>query len=170
MSKIILVIASQGFQPLEYGIPKKILEKAGHIVITASDTIKEARAGDMSRANVDITIKNAIPVVADAFFIIGGPGALVYLDNPESYVIIKKWAESGKPFGAICISPRILAKAGVLKGKKATGWNDDGELNEIFEHAGATYIMESVVLDGNLITADGPASAEAFARTILQKI
>ena len=40
--------------------------------------------------------------------------------------------KAGKIVGAICYSPRILAKAGILKDKKATGWNDDHELEATF--------------------------------------
>ena len=61
------------------------------------------------------------------------------LDNDISYNFLKQAQQHNISYGAICISPRILAKAGVLKGKKATGWNDDHELEGVFKEYGVKY-------------------------------
>ena len=76
-------------------------------------------------------------------------------------------SHEGMPYGAICISPRILANAGLLRGKRATGWNGDGELQEIFSSQNVTYEQSAVVTDGRVITADGPMSAGEFGQAIV---
>ena len=73
-----------------------------------------------------------------------------------------------KPYGAICISSRILAAAGVLSGKKATGWDDDNKLAHIFKKHNVEYIKESIVIDENVVTAIGPSAAQEFAQGILK--
>ena len=193
IKKVVFVIASEGFQPIEYGDAKKALEVAGHQVVTVSDKAGVAVAGDGSEVKVDLTVRDLVanhltpaPLLGkeratyDALFFIGGPGALAHLDNEESYKLLREWekigkpdfakATPGKPYGAICISPRILAKAGVLQNKKATGWDNDGELAGILSALGAEYVREPVVVDGNLITANGPSAAREWGETIAEML
>ncbi|PIR71487.1 MAG: hypothetical protein COU43_02395, partial [Candidatus Nealsonbacteria bacterium CG10_big_fil_rev_8_21_14_0_10_37_25] len=74
-----------------------------------------------------------------------------------------------KVLASICISPVILAKAGVLKGKKATVWSSpmDKVPVRILEENEAIYQDKSVVADGKIVTANGPAAAEKFAKAII---
>ena len=66
----------------------------------------------------------------------------------------------------------VFAKAGVLDGKKATVWSSPTfkESVETLEANGAIYVNESVVVDGNIITANGPEAAEEYGKTILDKL
>lgn len=171
MKKVLFIIAHDGFQPMEYSAPKKILESAGIEVVTASDLggVAVSLIGQ-EQAKVDVALSEVEVSDYVGLFFIGGAGALEHLDNDQSYEIIRKAAAGGKIFGAICISPRILAKAGVLKNKKATGWDGDNELGAILSSAGAEYIREPVVIDGNLITVDGPSAAEAFGKAVASKL
>lgn len=169
--RLLFVIASEGFQPMEYFEPKKVLENAGVKIITGSDKKgKAVSAYTAETAEATVALEEVNTNDYDGVFLVGGPGAIEYLNNEKTYKIIREVANSGKPWGAICISPRILAAAGVLVGKKATGWDGDGELGKIFKKAGAEYVNEPVVVDNNLITATGPSVALAWGETILQKL
>jgi len=66
---------------------------------------------------------------------------------------------------AICLAPAILAKAGILKGKKATVW--EGARNKVVA-GGAAYREGPVVIDGKIITANGPSAAAQFGKSIKQ--
>lgn len=165
--KVALVVAHDGFQPMEYGEPKKILETAGVTVVTVSDQPGTAVSKIGDKAVVDVTISEMNPTEYDGIFLIGGPGALKHLDTAATHSLMSQAAASGKPWGAICISPRILAEAGLLQGKHFTGWNNDAELEKISMSVGAWYTAEPVVVDGTLITADGPESAKEFGEAIL---
>lgn len=165
--QIILVVAHEGYQHEEYGIPKKLLEDAGFFILTASDKPGTATGKDGSTTPVDLTL-DAIDINnCSGLFFIGGPGAMEHLDNDLSYDLIKKSAQADKPLGAICIATRILAKAGVLTKKQATGWNGDGELGAIFKEYGVQYVDKDVVVDGTLITATGPHAAQEFGEKII---
>lgn len=171
MSKVLFIIAHEGFQPVEYNDPKNILQENGVEVFTASNLSGVAKAAYGGEdVAVDLLIKDVDVADYDGIFFIGGPGALENLDNDESYKVAKQTSDSGKLWGAICIAPRILAHAGVLKDKKVTGWDDDNELGEILTEAGAEYIHEPVVTDGKLITATGPKAAAEWGRKILENL
>ncbi len=165
--KILLVVAGTGYQQTEYGVPKKILEDAGFVVHTASDIPKQATAKDGSMTLVDITLPKINADDYDGIFFIGGPGAINHLDNQESNRILNEIMILDRPYGAICIAPRILAKAHVLVGKKATGWNEDGKLEEIFRSNNVEYLSQAVVVDGNTVTASGPEAATEFGQAII---
>ena len=164
---ILLIVASEGFQHIEYRTPKKVLEEAGFTIITASNKPSAAIAKDGSTTNVDVVLDQVNVNDYDGIFFIGGPGALEHLDNQTSYTVIKAAADAKKPLGAICVSTRILAKAGVLKQKRATGWDGDDLLGQLYHEHDVVYIPEEVVVDENIITATGPKAAQEFAEQII---
>lgn len=164
---VLLVIASQDYQPVEYLHTKDELEHGGIAVTTASDKMGQAQATDGSVTAVDIDLKKVNMTDFDGIFFIGGSGALDHLDNSTSYALLTKAAATNKPCGAICISTRILARAGVLKGKKATGWNVDGKLPDILKKYGASYEEADVMVDGKVVTANGPIVAHQFGLAIV---
>ena len=168
---VLLLVAQQGFQSKEYFDTKQELEDAGIAVTTAAPMRDEA----VSHKGEDIVPDLALSEVKlsdyDGVFAIGGPGALEYLDNEETARIFKEAQElKNYPYGAICISPRILAKAGALSGKRATGWDNDGKLQDIFDNHGVIRVKDTVVADGIVVTADGPLAAHDFGKKIAEVI
>ena len=169
--KVLLIIASKGYQPIEFNEPCKLLQENGFKVFTASDKSGQAVASDGSTTVVNFTLDEVKPEDFDAVFVIGGPGAMKHLDNPKTHKIVQAInKDMYKLFGAICIAPRILANAGVLDFRNVTGWDGDNKLSEILEKAGATYIHSGVVVDNNLITATGPEAAKDFAQAIVKEL
>ncbi len=166
--KVVLLIAHDGYQQVEYGVTLEILASENIHVITASDEAGVAFAKDSSSTNVDITVQQILPMEIDGLFLIGGPGALTCLDTEPVHQLLQNMMALNKPYGAICIATRILAFAQVLGGKKATGWNEDHELEALYKRSAATYVHEPVVIDHNLVTATGPEAAQAFAQAILK--
>ena len=168
MAKVLFVIAHEGFRDEECFEPKDVL-KDQEVVIASTETTpaKGALGGEITP---DITIDEALDRINefDAVVFVGGPGAKVYFDNPTAHKI----AQNAKNIlAAICIAPVTLAKAGVLKGKKATVWDDGkGTQAKILEDNGATYVAEDVVVDGNIVTANGPKAAKKFGEAILAKL
>ncbi len=162
MAKILSIIAPQDYQDKEYEDSKSALEKKGHTVITASST-KEAHGKFGGIVQADILIKDANPDDYDAIALIGGPGCYQFFQSPILHTLAKSFFEAGKPTGAICAAPMILAHAGLLRDKKATCWEGEGTN---LQNLGAIYTGKSVQIDENLITAAGPASAKKFGKLI----
>jgi protease I len=72
---------------------------------------------------------------------------------------------AGRPVAAICLSPPVLARAGVLAGKRATTFPAERAIVEL-KRGGATYVEEPVVQDGIIVTANGPEAATAFGEAL----
>ncbi len=168
--KIAMVIAFRDFRDEEYFIPKGILEKAGFKVATISSSLGGAIAKLGGEAEVDFLLKEVSPADFQALLFIGGPGAVNYFDDPVCHQLSRDFLEPGKILGAICIAPAILAKAGVLKGRKATVWSSamDKSAVKILKNSGAIYLSQPVVVDDNIITANGPLAAKEFALAIIE--
>jgi protease I len=164
---IALAIAHTDYQPVEYGVTKKVLENAGYTIVTVSDEPGLATATDGSTTLVAMTLAECDHEKLDGIFFIGGSGTLEHLDNQYSYDLLNKMHEMGKPIGGICIATRILACAGVLSGKRATGWDGDNALSAVFKEHGVNYVKESCVVDEGIVTAVDPTAALEFAENII---
>lgn len=162
---IAIIVSSKDFRDEEYFISLDILSRSEK-VITFSDKkgIIVGAEGGEGEAEKTLEEFNAKDFSATVF--IGGPGCLRQLDNENGYRIAR---ESEGVLAAICISPIILAKAGVLKGVSATVWSSTMEKNplRILKEHGALYIDKPVVVDGLIVTANGPDAVEEFASTVL---
>ncbi len=168
--KVLIVVAHDGYQQIEYQIPKKALTQAGFLVVTASNKPGTATAKDKSTTKVDLTVEQVIAGDYDAIIFVGGPGTLDNLDNQISYQLITEAVDLGKLVAAICIATRILAHASVLDGIAATGWNGDDELGEIYDEYGVIYESAPVVIDQGFITATDPSAANDFADAIVREL
>ena len=166
---IAMVIAFRNFRDEEYLVPKEILEKAGASITTVSNKEGIARGAGGSEAKVDLLVSQVNMDNFDALVFVGGPGCLENLDNKDSYNLIQEAIQKKKLLASICISPVILAKSGVLKGKKATVWHSPLYRSSIkaLEDNGAIFEDKKVVVDGNIITANGPQAAKEFGLTII---
>lgn len=76
---------------------------------------------------------------------------------------LKEFYAAGKPLAAICAAPMVLARAGILKGHRATIYDEMEQ-----ELCGAEYSSEKVVVSGNIITSKGPGTAIDFALSIIE--
>ncbi len=168
--KVVMVVASENFRDEEYFEPKAILEERGVIVKTASNKVGVARGVGGREVTVDLLVTDVNPADFDAVIFIGGPGSLEHLDNDNSYQLVQSTLGQKKILAAICVSPVIVAKASVLKDKEATVWSspEDRSAVQILEENGAKYVDKPVVVDGQIITANGPAAAQEFGQKIAE--
>ena len=72
--------------------------------------------------------------------------------------------ESGKLVAAICHAGWMLASAGIVDGRRVTGYTP---IHDDVVNAGGTWVDEEVVEDGNIITSRTPPDLPAFARAIV---
>lgn len=167
MKKAVFIIAPVNFRDEEFREPKAILEKAGVAVTVASSTTGIAKGKLGLTVKPDIMLKDVIVADYDAVVFIGGGGAEVYLDDAQAHRIAQEAHKQAKLLAAICIAPAILARAGVLKGKKATVFpGDEGELKA----HGAVYTGAAVEKDGMIITGAGPQAAVQFGQALAEAL
>lgn len=154
------VFLADGFEEIEALAVVDILRRCGietkTVSITDSLTVNGTHGVPVT---ADIKLSDADLDAADALILPGGlPGA----DNLQACDTLNKALlkafEDGRIVAAICAAPKVLGALGIVNGKKATCYPGvEGQLT------GATYLTDSVVRDGNLITSRGPATATAFA-------
>jgi len=170
---VLMVIAPKDFRDEELLETRKVIEDAGAKVTLASSTLSEVKGMFGARARPDILLECAKASDYDAVVFVGGSGSKVYFEDAKAHALAKGAASAGKVLCAICIAPSILAKAGLLKGRKATVWDDLGAAGPFsgnLKKGGATLSADDVVRDGKIITANGPAAAAKFGRTIIEAI
>lgn len=173
MKKIALIIAFKGFQDQEYFETRRVLELAGYQVDVFSSQIGLARGAEGGEVKIDTSLDQLALRHYWALVLIGGPGALKSLDNDLVYSLVREaFSSQDLILAAICIAPLILVRSVDLKDRSMTVWSSSLDRSAVkeLEQRGVNYLDQPVVTDGRLITADGPESAELFARTILSEL
>lgn len=165
--KILMVIAHQNFRDEEYEIPHQILENKGIEITVASSSLDEAAGKLGMKVKPDLLLEDVEIEEYDGVVFIGGPGASEYFSNPVALDLAKKAYEERKVVAAICIAPSILAKAGILAGKKATAFPSE---TQNLKAKGAIYTGQASQKDGNIITANGPQAAGEFSQKIIEAL
>jgi len=165
--KVLMVIACPDFRDEELFTPRKIFEEKG-LAVTVAANAKGPCTGMMGgTAAADLLVKEARAADYDAVVFVGGLGAKVFFDDKDAHALAADAAGQGKVTAAICIAPSILARAGVLKGRKATVWKGE-TFTAILAEGGARLGDGDVVVDGKIVTADGPEAAASFAAKVIE--
>jgi len=168
--KVLIVIAPEKFRDEEFDIPAAALAKA-EIGYDVASTIRGTCSGMLgAKAEAALSLREADPQNYDGILIVGGGGAQSYLwDNTVLRGMVTAFHASAKVVAAICLAPVILARAGILMGRKATVFKTPISLKEM-KAGGAVPSDKAVVKDGRIITADGPAAAAEFAEIFIHTL
>ncbi|HEX3773997.1 MAG TPA: type 1 glutamine amidotransferase domain-containing protein, partial [Polyangiaceae bacterium] len=158
------ILATDGFEQVELEQPRAMLEAAGATTILVAPKAGKVQGfhhhdkGDA--LPVDRTLDEADPSEFDALMLPGGalnPDAL--RANPQAVAFVKAFADANKPIAAICHGPWTLVEADAVRGRTMTSWPS---IKTDLKNAGATWVDEAVVVDGNLITSRKPDDIPAF--------
>jgi protease I len=161
------VIAPERFRDEELLEPQRALEACGVTVTVASTRSGVAHGTRGARVRVDCTVRRARAAGYDGLAIAGGAGAPAHLwDSEPLRALARSLVAAGRPVGAICLAPPVLARAGLLAGRRATTFPSDRAIVEL-KRGGATYVEQAVVLDGTVVTARGPEAAAAFGEALI---
>lgn len=165
--KAVMLIAQRDFRDEELFDTKSVLEQNNIDVRVAAPNNETAMGKLGAMVQPNLSFSEIEPARFNAIVLIGGPGAYDLIDNKQIHELILKFQQTGKIVAAICIAPAILARSGVLGGKKATvHFSGVSFLSEV----GAVYTEADVERDGNIITANGPAAASLFGQAIVDAL
>jgi len=168
--KVLIVVPPENFRDEELAGPIAEFEKAGIQYDIASTKKGVCRGMLGARATASLSLEEVEPSVYAGIVIVGGSGSPVHLWNSDLLVqLVKYFSKSNRLVAAICLSPVVLARAGILKGKKATCFESPPATKEMLR-AGADLSAGPVVVDGNVITANGPAAAGEFAGAVVRAL
>jgi protease I len=165
----VAVLATDGFEQVELETPVAALRADGADVEVVSPKAGQIQGWvhlDRGRpVPVDTDLAEADPEDYDALVLPGGvinPDSLRLIDPAIEF--IRSFAEADKPIAAICHGPWTLINAEAVVGKTMTSWPS---LQVDLENAGALWVDEEVVEDGNLITSRKPADLPAFCERVI---
>ena len=169
---IAFLAAAEGIERVELTEPWAAVVEAGGSPVLLSPEKGEVQTFDhLDKAEtlpVDKAVKDADLADYDALVLPGGvanPDAL-RLDG-DAVGFIRDFVGTGKPVAAICHAPWTLVEAGVLQGRTLTSWPS---LRTDITNAGATWVDQQVVKDGNLITSRNPDDLPAFTKALLDAL
>ena len=165
----IAVLAADGFEKVELVVPLRALKSAGAKVDVVSLRHGRIRGVNLhlpaSRVRVDKTIGEADPGDYDGLLL---PGGFINPDllrqSAPAREFVRAFAGGGKPIATLCHGPWVLASAGLLDGRTLTSWPG---IRDDLVNAGATWLDQELVRDGNLTTSRGPQDMKAFVRGML---
>ncbi len=166
----IAVLATDGVEQVELTEPVKALKAAGaevKVVSNKDDEIQAFKHHDKgTMIPVDESLADAEPDDFDGLVLPGGvinPDALRLV--PKAIEFVRHFVARKKPIAAICHGPWTLIDAGGVRGKKMTSWPS---LKTDLSNAGAKWIDEEVVADGELVTSRKPDDIPAFNKKIIE--
>ena len=167
---IAFLAAGEGTEQVELTEPWQAVEQAGgtpKLVSPAEGQIQgfnHLDKGDMF--DVDVPIGQADAADFDGLVL---PGGVANPDNlrtmPQAVGFAKSFFDQGKPVAAICHAPWTLVEADVVRGKRMTSWPS---LQTDLRNAGADWVDEEVVVDGNLVTSRKPDDLKAFCAKLVE--
>jgi 4-methyl-5(b-hydroxyethyl)-thiazole monophosphate biosynthesis len=163
-----LVFLATGFEEIETVTVVDVLRRAGVDVTVAGLTpnVTEGKHGMRivpDKSVDDIKVEDFDAVVAPG----GNPGYKNLRKDPRVIAMVKKAFNSNKLVAAICAGPTVLSDAGILEGKACTIYPG---MDEELEKGGGKPKHDMVVVDGNVITSRGPATALPFALKLAEKL
>lgn len=155
---------ANGFEEIEAVTVADILRRGGVAVqLVSMEPILEVTGSHKITVKADILFHDADYETCEMMILPGGmPGTTNLMNHRELMETLARYASEGKPVAAICAAPMIFGRTGLAAGRMATifpGMED--------ELKGAILSTDNVVIDGNMITSKGPATAMAFALALV---
>ncbi|MFD3006571.1 type 1 glutamine amidotransferase domain-containing protein [Thermus tengchongensis] len=161
MERIGILLADL-FDEREFLYPYYRVQEAGYTPVVLGPEAREYRAKSGFSWKAEAGAQEAPELRG---LLIPGGFAPDYLRrSPEVLSLVRRVAEEGKPIGAICHAGWVLVSAGLVRGRRVTGFPS---IRDDLENAGGLYQEAGVVVDGNLVTAQGPKDLPGFMRAFL---
>ena len=164
---VLLVVPPTQFREEEVFEPKRILEKEGAAVVVSSITARTCHGIREGVIDATLAVDAANADSFDAVVLAGGvsvPG--VFWKDKKLAEFVTAMSEAGKVVAAISLSTVVLAKAKLLEGREATVYYLPEALEEL-KNGGAIYVNKELVVDGNLVMAEGPEAVVGFTDAIV---
>lgn len=167
--KKVAILIEQGVEDVEFTVPFNGLKQAGMEVVVLGSRMNEKYKGKRARLTVqpDGTTTEAIAGEFDAVIIPGGMGPDKMRRNPNTVRFVQEAVQQGKLVAAVCHGPQVLIEGDLLKNKQVTGFS---AIRKDIINAGAKYLDEPVIVDGNLITSREPGDLAIFTTAILKRL
>jgi deglycase len=165
----VAILSATDFEQSEMTEPRKALQERGAETVLISPQAGEIQGvkHDVKQDTfkVDLTLDQADAGDFDALLLPGGAlNADALRVNPNAQAFVREFQERGKPMAVICHAPWLLASAGLARGRRLTSYH---AIQDDMKNAGAEWVDQEVVVDGNLVTSRQPSDIPAFSRQMV---
>lgn len=165
----VAILIEDGFEQVEMVEPRKALDQAGAETSVVSPRSGQVRAWNFTEWGdnfpVDVALDRARPNDFDALLL---PGGVINPDRlrmqPKAVAFAKAFFDAGKPVAAICHGPWTVIEAGAARGRRIASWPS---LKTDLRNAGAEWMDQEAVIDGNLVSSRQPDDIPAFNRAMI---
>ena len=168
MAHVAFVLADD-FEDSEFEVPYDRIREAGHEVTVIGVEAGKEVAGKKGNASFtpEATPDTVDPEQFDALVIPGGYSPDKLRTNEGVVKIVRSFFDGDKPVAAICHAPSLLIEAEAVQGRTVTSWPS---VRTDLKNAGAEWVDQEVVEDGNLITSRKPDDLDAFVDAVLKRL
>ncbi len=165
----VAILVEDGFEMVELTEPRKALDEAGATTQVVSPKPERVRGWNLTEwgehLKVDVPLDRAVPQTFDALLL---PGGVMNPDRlrmqPKAVAFARSFFDADKPVAVICHGPWMVIEAGAASGRKIASWPS---LKTDLRNAGAEYLDQEVVVDGNMVSSRKPDDIPAFNRAML---
>jgi protease I len=165
----VAILVENGFEQVELTEPRKALDQAGAETRIVSPQSSRVRAWNLTewgdKFPVDVALDEARPDDFDALHL---PGGVMNPDllrmQPRAVAFVKAFFDAGKPVSVICHGPWTIIQAGAARGRRIASWPS---LKTDLQNAGAEWVDQEAVVDGNLVSGRKPDDIPAFNKAML---
>jgi protease I len=168
MAKVAFIM-DELFEDSEFRYPYDHLKSMGHdpvvVGLEAGKTVAGKKGAE--KVTTDVGIGQVRAEDFDGLVIPGGYSPDKIRSNKEMVALTRSLFEAGKPVAAICHAGWMLAEAGIIAGRTVTSYPS---IRTDLKNAGAEWVDQEVVEDGNLITSRRPDDLDAFTKTLLAQL
>ncbi|HUF91015.1 MAG TPA: type 1 glutamine amidotransferase domain-containing protein [Candidatus Limnocylindria bacterium] len=166
--KRIAILAENMYQEMELWVPYyRLKEEGADVKIVGAGGAKSYASKHGYPVSVDVQADQVKAVEFDAVIVPGGYAPDMMRRHAAMVSLVREATQQGKVVAAICHAGWMLVSAGVLNGRKATSFFS---IKDDLVAAGAKWVDEEVVVDGNLITSRKPDDLPAFCRAIVSAL
>lgn len=167
----VAILVTDGFEQVEMTEPRKALDQAGAETKVVSPKRDRVRGWNFTDWGNDVPVDVPLNVArSQDFDALLQPGGVINPDslrmNTEAVAFMKAFFDAGKPVAAICHGPWMIIEADAARGKRIASWPS---LKTDLRNAGATWVDEECVVDGNLVSARKPDDIPAFNRGMIEQ-
>ncbi len=154
------------YEDVEFWYPYYRLKEAGYRPVVIGSGKKDSFIGKNGILNkADISINDAKAEDYEGVIVPGGYAPDRMRLHPEFAQFVKLMFDRGKLVASLCHGPWVLASAGIVNGRKLTCWPS---LKDDMMNAGARYMDDEVIVDGNIITSRCPDDLPAFMAAVVR--
>jgi len=164
--KKVMILIEEMFNVFEFWYPfYRLKEEGAEVTVVGSGSAKVYTGKPGTQAKADASADQVASENFDGIIIPGGYAPDMMRRYPSMVKLVKDFFNADKPVAAICHAGWMLASAGILSGRKVTSFY---AIKDDLINAGAKWVDQEVVVDGNLITSRTPDDLPAFMKAVIQ--